>query len=49
MGFNLASKELLTSNGVAFDLAYTLEINEFNGRRKIQANIKAIRENSVTM
>lgn len=49
IGFNLASKELLTSNGVAFDLTYTLEINEFNGRRKIQANIKAIRESYVNV
>lgn len=49
IGFNLAKKVQLVSNGVAYDLAYTLEINEFNNQRNVQLNIKDIRENSVIM
>ncbi|MFM7565226.1 MAG: single-stranded-DNA-specific exonuclease RecJ [Flavobacteriales bacterium] len=47
IGFNLGEKEPLVTPGVAFDLAYTLEINEFNSQRKLQLNIKDIREHNV--
>ena len=43
IGFNLAHKELETVSGIPFELAYTLEINEFNGKKSIQFNIKDIR------
>jgi len=43
IGFNLAHKELETVSGVPFEMAYTLETNEFNGKKSIQFNIKDIR------
>ncbi|MBU3659175.1 MAG: single-stranded-DNA-specific exonuclease RecJ [Flavobacteriales bacterium] len=43
IGFNLAHKELEAVSGVPFEMAYTLETNEFNGKKSIQLNIKDIR------
>jgi len=43
IGFNLAEKELETVSGVPFEMAYTLETNEFNGKKSVQFNIKDIR------
>jgi single-stranded-DNA-specific exonuclease len=43
IGFNLAEKEIATLKGLPFDMAYTLETNEFNGKINIQLNIKDIR------
>lgn len=43
IGFNLADKEEHTLKGMAFDMAYTLETNEFNGKTNLQFNIKDIR------
>jgi single-stranded-DNA-specific exonuclease len=43
IGFNLAHKELETVSGIPFEMAYTLETNEFNGKKSIQFNIKDIR------
>jgi single-stranded-DNA-specific exonuclease len=43
IGFNLADKEEHTLKGMAFEMAYTLETNEFNGKTNLQFNIKDIR------
>jgi single-stranded-DNA-specific exonuclease len=43
IGFNLAEKEPLTLNGMPFDMAYTIETNDFNGKSSLQFNIKDIR------
>ncbi|MEY4658406.1 MAG: hypothetical protein RJB36_172 [Bacteroidota bacterium] len=43
IGFNLAEKEIATLKGLPFEMAYTLETNEFNGKINIQLNIKDIR------
>ena len=43
IGFNLADKEEHTLKGMAFDMAYTLETNDFNGKTNLQFNIKDIR------
>ncbi len=43
IGFNLAHKEMETVSGIPFEMAYTLETNEFNGKKSIQFNIKDIR------
>ncbi len=43
IGFNLAEKELCTLKGMPFEMAYTLETNEFNGKTNLQFNIKDIR------
>lgn len=43
IGFNLAHKELETVSGVPFEMAYTLETNDFNGKKSVQLNIKDIR------
>ncbi len=43
IGFNLAEKEEYTLKGMPFDMAYTLETNEFNGKTNLQFNIKDIR------
>lgn len=44
IGFNLASKVDLVASGVPFDVVYTLEINRWNDRERLQLNIKDIRE-----
>lgn len=43
IGFNLAEKETYTLKGMPFEMAYTLETNEFNGKTNLQFNIKDIR------
>lgn len=43
IGFNLAHKELETVSGIPFEMAYTLETNDFNGKKSVQLNIKDIR------
>jgi single-stranded-DNA-specific exonuclease len=44
IGFNLRHKEDEVGSGVPFEMAYTLETNEFNGKKSIQLNIKDLRE-----
>lgn len=44
IGFNLAEKADLVASGVPFDVVYTLEINRWNDRERLQLNIKDIRE-----
>lgn len=43
IGFSLASREMETAKGIPFEMVYTLETNEFNGKKNIQLNIKDIR------
>ncbi|MFM6934005.1 MAG: single-stranded-DNA-specific exonuclease RecJ [Flavobacteriales bacterium] len=43
IGFNLSDKEVHTLKGLPFDMAYTIESNEFNGKTSLQLNIKDIR------
>jgi single-stranded-DNA-specific exonuclease len=44
IGFNLGNKETEAASGVPFEMAYTLETNEYNGRKNLQLNIKDLRE-----
>jgi single-stranded-DNA-specific exonuclease len=44
IGFNLGHKETEAASGIPFEMAYTLETNEFNGKKTIQLNIKDLRE-----
>jgi single-stranded-DNA-specific exonuclease len=44
IGFNLGHKEPEAARGIPFEMAYTLETNEFNGKKSIQLNIKDLRE-----
>jgi single-stranded-DNA-specific exonuclease len=44
IGFNLGHKETEAARGLSFEMAYTLETNEFNGKKTIQLNIKDLRE-----
>lgn len=44
IGFNLADKADLVSSGIPFDLAYTIDINRWNGKESVQLNIKDVRE-----
>jgi single-stranded-DNA-specific exonuclease len=43
IGFGFSSKELEVASGLPFEMAYTLEINEFNGKTNVQLNIKDLR------
>ena len=43
IGFNQADHEDSVSAGMPFDIAYTLEVNRWNGRETIQLNLKDIR------
>lgn len=43
IGFNLAEKEAFTLKGMPFEMAYTLETNDYNGKTNLQFNIKDIR------
>jgi single-stranded-DNA-specific exonuclease len=43
IGFNLAEKEAFTLKGMPFEMAYTLETNDYNGKTNVQFNIKDIR------
>jgi hypothetical protein len=44
----MADKEDLITHGMPYDIAFTLEINAWNGKETLQLNIKDIRaaENS---
>ncbi len=44
IGFNLGEKESQVAKGLPFEMAYTLETNEFNGKKTIQLNMKDVRE-----
>ena len=44
IGFGLSKKELEAASGVPFEMAYTIELNEFNGHTNVQLNIKDLRE-----
>ena len=44
IGFNQFEKADLVSSGIPFDLAYTIDVNKWNGKETIQLNIKDIRE-----
>lgn len=46
IGFNMAEKADLVASGVPFDVVYTLEINRWNDRERLQLNIKDVREAS---
>lgn len=43
IGFNLGEKELEVAEGIAFEMIYTLETNNWNGKETLQLNIKDIR------
>jgi len=44
IGFNMADKADIVAAGVPFDVVYTLEINRWNNRERLQLNIKDVRE-----
>lgn len=44
IGFNLADKADMVSSGIPFDMAYSIDINRWNGKETVQLNIKDIRE-----
>jgi single-stranded-DNA-specific exonuclease len=44
IGFNMALKENQVARGLPFEMAYTLETNEYKDKKMIQFNIKDIRE-----
>lgn len=44
IGFNMADKADIVASGVPFDVVYTLEINRWNDRERLQLNIKDVRE-----
>lgn len=44
IGFNMADKVDLVASGCAFDCAFTLEANTWNGRTTLQLQIRDIRE-----
>ena len=44
IGFNLGHKETEAASGVPFEMAYTLETNDYKGKKTIQLNIKDLRE-----
>lgn len=44
IGFNMAEKADIVAAGVPFDVVYTLEINRWNDRERLQLNIKDVRE-----
>ncbi|GAB5417231.1 MAG: single-stranded-DNA-specific exonuclease RecJ [Crocinitomicaceae bacterium] len=44
IGFNMADKVDIVAAGVPFDVVYTLEINRWNDRERLQLNIKDVRE-----
>lgn len=46
IGFNLAHKADIVAAGVPFDVVYTLEINRWNDRERLQLNIKDVRESA---
>lgn len=46
IGFNMAEKADIVAAGIPFDVVYTLEINRWNDRERLQLNIKDVREGS---
>ena len=44
IGFNMAEKADIVAAGIPFDVVYTLEINRWNDRERLQLNIKDVRE-----
>lgn len=44
IGFNLGEKENQVAKGLPFEMAYTLETNDYLGKKTIQLNIKDVRE-----
>jgi single-stranded-DNA-specific exonuclease len=44
IGFNMADKADIVAAGVPFDVVYTLEINSWKDRERLQLNIKDVRE-----
>ena len=44
IGFNMADKADIVAAGVPFEVVYTLEINRWNDRERLQLNIKDVRE-----
>ena len=44
IAFNMADKVPLITHGMPYDIAFTLEINAWNGKETLQLNIKDIRE-----
>ncbi|NBW72194.1 MAG: hypothetical protein EBR24_05345 [Flavobacteriia bacterium] len=44
IGFNMVLKENQVARGLPFEMAYTLETNEYKDKKMIQFNIKDIRE-----
>ena len=46
IGFNMDRKADLVAAGVPFDVVYTLEINRWNDRERLQLNIKDVRESA---
>ena len=44
IAFNMADKVDLITHGMPYDIAFTLEINAWNGKETLQLNIKDIRE-----
>lgn len=46
IGFNMADKADIVASGLPFDVVYTMEINRWNDRERLQLNIKDVREGS---
>jgi single-stranded-DNA-specific exonuclease len=44
IAFNMADKVALITHGMPYDIAFTMEINAWNGKETLQLNIKDIRE-----
>ncbi len=44
IAFNMADKWPLVQSGQSFDIAYTLDVNEWNGEKKLQLKILDIKE-----
>lgn len=44
IGFNMPEKVDTVAAGIPFDIAYTLEVNRWNGKETLQVNLKDIRE-----
>ncbi len=49
IAFNMADKWALVQSGRPLDIAYTLDVNEWNGEKKLQLKILDIRESKLTV
>ncbi len=49
IAFNMADKWPLVQSGQPMDIAYTLDVNEWNGEKKLQLKILDIRESTMTV